>query len=328
MGEVPGGSVLDIVALGEPMAEFAATDFGSLDEVFTFRRGWGGDTSNVVVAAARLGAAAGYITRIGDDAFGRSFLRLWQREGVDTSRVVVDPEGFTGVYFIARSAQGHSFTYYRAGSAASRLRADDLDPGYLARARIVHTSGITQAISATAREAAEAAMDIARRSGVLVSYDLNLRPRLGPVSALRAMVADAVARADVVFLSDEDAALLDERRTPQAVAEDLCARGPRLVVLKRGPDGCVVNTADGGRWTVPSWPVAVVDATGAGDAFDAGFLVEWLRGAPPEAAAHLATAVGALTAAGLGAVTPLPTRADVQKFMADHADARAKGGRR
>jgi len=318
--------VLDIVALGEPLAEFAAVERGSLDEVVTFRRGWGGDTSNVVVAAARLGASAGYITRVGDDAFGRSFLRLWAQEGVDTSHVVVDPEAVTGVYFIARSVQGHSFTYYRTGSAASRLRADDVDLGYLGRARVFHTSGITQAISPTAREAAETAMDAARRLGVVVSYDLNLRPRLAPASALRAMVASAVSKADIVFLSQEDAAHLDDRRSPQALAEDLCARGPRLVVLKRGAAGCLVVAADGGRWEVPSWPVEVVDATGAGDAFDAGFLVEWLRGAPPEAAAHLATAVGALTASGLGAVAPLPTRADVERFMAQHADSRRKGG--
>ncbi len=317
---------MDIVALGEPLAEFAAVERGSLDEVFTFRRGWGGDTSNVVVAAARLGASAGYITRVGDDAFGRAFLRLWEQEGVDTSRVVVDPEAVTGVYFIARSDRGHSFTYYRAGSAASRLRPGDLDPAYLSQARVVHTSGITQAISPTAREAAAAAMDMARRSGVLVSYDLNLRPRLAPVTRLRALVADAVPRADIVFLSEEDAAHLDDRRPAPAVAADLCACGPRLVVLKRGAAGCLVVAAAGGRWEVPSWPVEVVDATGAGDAFDAGFLVEWLRGAPPEAAARLATAVGALAASGLGAVAPLPTRADVEKFMAQHANSRTKGG--
>ena len=318
--------MLDIVALGEPMAEFAALEYGSLDEAFTFRRGWGGDTSNVVVAAARLGASAGYITRVGDDAFGRSLVRLWQQEGVDTSRVVVDREAFTGVYFIARTPEGHSFTYYRQGSAASRLRAEDVDPEYVSRARVFHTSGITQAISPTARQAAAAALEIARRAGVLVSYDLNLRPRLAPVDALRSMVADAVPRADIVFLSEEDAAHLDGRRSPREVAEDLRARGPRVVVLKQGAAGCLVVTGDGRSTAVPSWPVEVVDATGAGDAFDAGFLVEWLRGAPPEAAAEVATAVGALTAAGLGAVAPLPARADVQRFMARHADSRTRGG--
>ncbi|MDQ7820484.1 MAG: sugar kinase [Armatimonadota bacterium] len=318
----------DIVALGEPMAEFAAVDFGALDEVYTFRRGWGGDTSNVVVAAARLGASAGYITRVGDDAFGRSFLRLWAQEGVDASRVVVDREASTGVYFIARYAGGHSFTYYRAGSAASRLTPGDLDRDYLRRARVVHTSGITQAISPSARDTAAAAMEIARGAGVRVSYDLNLRPRLAPVPHLRTLVAEALPRADIVFLSEEDAGHLDDTRPAEAVAEDLCGRGPRLVILKRGAAGCLVITAGGERWAVPSWPVEVVDATGAGDAFDAGFLVEWLRGVPPPEAARLATAVGALTAAGLGAVAPLPTRAEVERFMVQHGDSRTKGGTR
>ncbi|MDR7419729.1 MAG: sugar kinase [Armatimonadota bacterium] len=306
----------EIVALGEPMAEFAATERGRLSTVTMFRRGWGGDTSNFIVAASRLGATCGYLTRVGGDEFGQSFLDLWAREGVDTSGVVVEPGGFTAVYFIALDRDGrHSFTYYRAGSAASRLAPQDVAPGALRGARVAHTSGITQAISDSARAAAVEFMQAARAHGVAVSYDANVRPRLRPLDEQRVTITSAFAQADVVFLSSEDAAHLYGDLTPDGVTARVLERGARLAVLRQGAAGCLVATADGARAAVPGWPVEAVDATGAGDAFNAGFLVEWLRGADVEQAAVFANAVGALTTLGPGAVAPIPTRAAVETFM-------------
>lgn len=306
----------DIVALGEPMAEFAAERRGRLSTVSRFRRGWGGDTSNFIVAAARLGSACGYVTRLGADEFGRSFFDLWLAEGVDASRVIVDPAGFTGVYFIAlRDDGGHDFTYYRAGSAASRLHPDDLDPAYLGEARVFHTSGISQAISDSSRAAVDAAIKMAKAGGALISYDVNLRPKLWPPAEARAAIEATMARADLVFLSTEDATHLygDE---PAAVAvERVLAMGPRLVVLKQGEHGCLIASAAGERMSVPAWQVEVLDATGAGDAFAAAFLTEWLRGISLERVGQFANAVGALTAGGIGSVHPLPTRARVEEFM-------------
>ncbi|MDR7518538.1 MAG: sugar kinase [Armatimonadota bacterium] len=315
--EGPAGTdVPEIVALGEPMAEFAAVERGRLSTVTTFRRGFGGDTSNFVVAAARLGGRCGYITRLGDDEFGRAFLDLWHREGIDTSRVVVEPDGFTGVYFTALAEDGsHSFIYYRAGSAASRLGPADISVDYLATARLVHTSGITLAISESARAAAEAMVEAARRCGVMVSFDANVRPRLLDLRRLGPIVEETMGKADLVFLSAEDADHLYGPLSPARVVERVLAGGARIVAFKLGADGCLVAGADGSRWAVPSWPVEPVDATGAGDAFDAAFVIQWLRGVPPEEAARFANAVGALVASGLGAVDPIPTRSQVEAFM-------------
>lgn len=318
----------ELIALGEPMAEFAAAERGRLSRVTTFRRGWGGDTSNVAVAAARLGVSVGYVTRLGGDEFGRSFMALWEQEGVDASQVIVDPEGFTGVYFIALDEAGkHDFTYYRAGSAASRLTPEDIGPAYIQTARIFHTSGITQAISEGVYAAADAAIAAAHAGALVVSYDLNLRPRLRPLARLRSIVEATVPEADVVFLSAEDAGYLDDSRPAEAVAERLLARGPRLVVLKLGGEGCFIAAAEGITLRLPAWPVQPVDTTGAGDAFDAGFLVEWMRGVPLQEVGRFANAVGALAAGGLGAVAPLPTRARVEAFMAEMSDSKPKGGR-
>jgi 2-dehydro-3-deoxygluconokinase len=317
-----GLPALDIVAFGEPLVEFTAEERGPLGAIRTFRRGWGGDTSNAAVAAARLGVSVGYVTRLGLDEFGRSFLALWRAEGVDTSRVVVDPEAFTGVYFVAFEEDGaHDFTYYRQHSAASRLRAGDLDPDYIAGARIFHTSGITQAISDSSRAATQEAIAAARAKNVAISYDANIRPKLAPLSTLRETFESTVTLADIVFVSDEDLRhLYGEVPLDRAVGAIL-GRGPRLVVVKAGVRGCLVAGADGRRDAVPAFPVRPVDTTGAGDAFDAGFLVRWLEGGPPNEAAEFANAVAALTTSGLGAVGPLPTRSRVQRFLA--AEGRA-----
>jgi len=315
---------LDIVALGEPLVEFAAEGRGTLKNNQIFRRGWGGDTSNTAIAAARLGASVGYVGRVGEDEFGRSLLELWGREGVDTSRVISDPEASTGIYFTAFRQDGsHEFTYYRRGSAASCLRPSDIDPGYIAGARVLHTSGITQAISDTCREATETAMRIARRRGVAVSYDANVRPKLAPVDLLRETFEATLSRADIVFASSEDLGHLYGEVPAEEALRAILAAGPEIAILKAGARGCVVATADTGTRQVPGFPVRrVVDATGAGDVFGAAFLVRWLEGASPFAAASYANAVAAISTQGLGAVEPAPTRAQVERFLGERQAAR------
>ncbi len=311
----------EIIALGEPMVEFAAEERGRLGEVTAFRRGFGGDTSNFIVAAARLGASTGYVTRVGGDEFGRSFLDLWHREQVDTSGVVVETDGFTAVYFISqRKEGGHDFTYYRAGSAASRLCPEDVDPEYVGGARLLHVSGISQAVSESSRAAVDAAIDHARAGGALVSYDANIRPRLWPLDAARAAADGVISRADVVFMSTEDAGYLYGDEPAEEVARRLVAAGPRLAVVKLGAGGCMVFSSEGDAVTAPAWRIDVIDATGAGDAFAAAFLVEWMRGVDPEPAALFANAVGALTATGLGAVAPIPTRRRAVEFLAERGE--------
>ena len=104
------------------MVEFNQTRPGEPN----YLQGFGGDTSNMIIAAARSGARTAYVTRLGDDEFGRMFLALWKVEGVDTRGVAIDPQAHTGVYFVRHGAQGHVFSYLRAGSAASRMRPEDL----------------------------------------------------------------------------------------------------------------------------------------------------------------------------------------------------------
>ena len=161
----------DLVALGEPLLEFNQTRA----EEEHYLQGFGGDTSNCVIAASRLGASTAYITRLGDDAFGRKFLGLWKRENVDISGVRADPDAPTGIYFVTHGDRGHEFSYLRAGSAASRMRPADLPLEVIRDAKVLHVSGISQAISTSACDSVFAALDAARESGARISYDSNLR---------------------------------------------------------------------------------------------------------------------------------------------------------
>ena len=199
----------DLIAVGEPLAEMAAESAGRLGDVERFRRGWGGDTANFVLAAARLGGSCGYVTRVGQDAFGAAFIAMLEAHGVDASQVKADAEHHTGLYFVTYSEERkHRFDYVRRGSAASHLAGADIDPGYVAGARVLHASGISQAISRSCADAVRVAMELAQAAGTTVSYDANVRPALGDRDTLRHNFEAAVALADVVFVSEEDAAHL------------------------------------------------------------------------------------------------------------------------
>ncbi|GAA1898991.1 sugar kinase [Asanoa iriomotensis] len=301
---------MDIIAIGEPLLEFSAVGHEPLDSAGTFTSGFGGDTSNFLVAAARSGARSSYVSRVGADPFGDAFLRLWQAEGIDTTHVRRAEGERTGVYFISRDPARSVFTYYRADSAASRLSPADVPDAAIAAARAVHVSGITQAISLSSCDAAFHAMAVARASGTLVSYDPNYRPQLWPLERARAVVARSIELCDVAFPNIEEGRLLTGIDDPHAVLDWYAARGPRTVVLKLGADGALL-WHEGTRSEVKPHPCTPVDSTGAGDAFDGAFMASLVGGATPAEAAHHAAIAGALTTQGHGAVGPIPTRATI-----------------
>ena len=312
-------TTLDVLSLGEPMVELSARESVSLREAHTFDLGWGGDTSNVAVAVRRLGRTAAYVARVGDDGFGASLLDLWHREGVDVSGVVVDPARPTGVYFLSREADGpHAFTYYRSGSAASALSALDLSREEIARARVVHTSGITQAIGSAPADAASAAFRMARDAGGITSYDPNVRSALWPLDRARAVILATLAKVDIALPSLDDARALTGLDDPAAIADEMLARGARVVALKLGADGALVADAEKHE-LVPPYDVATVDPAGAGDTFDAAFLVAWLEGNDLPECGDFANAAAALTTTGIGCVGPIPARTAVEMLRREQS---------
>lgn len=296
----------DILSIGEPLFELNQAKGESV-----FRPGHGGDTSNCAIAAARQGASVAYVTAIGVDQFGESFLDLWKSEGVDTTHVRRSGSAHTGIYFVTHGPEGHVFSYMRAGSAASRITPEDMPAEAIKAAKVVHASGISQAISSSAADAVFGAMRMARAAGVLVSYDTNLRLRLWPLDRARAVIHAAAALADILRPGLDDAIHLTGLADPDRIIDYYLGLGPKIVALTLGDAGAIVATADR-RERLPPIRVKVVDATGAGDMFDGAFLAEYLRTGDPFAAGHYANVAAALSTEGYGAVAPMPKRAMVE----------------
>lgn len=300
----------DILCLGEPMLELNQQKDG------TYLPGHGGDTSNAAIAAARQGASVGYVTHIGQDTFGNAFMELWEKEGISTQTVKQVSTAHTGMYFVTHGEDGHEFSYFRAGSAASQMTPADLPIEALQEAKILHVSGISQAISESAADTVFEAMRITREAGGKVSYDTNLRLKLWPLERARAVIHAAVALSDIILPGEDDAALLTGHTEPNAIVDTYLGLGAKVVALTLGPEGTLVATPDE-RQHVPGRKVNAIDATGAGDTFDGAFLARISAGDSPFEAAHYANAAAALSTQGYGGVAPMPLKSAVMAFMAE-----------
>jgi 2-dehydro-3-deoxygluconokinase len=300
-----------ILCLGEALIEFNQTRRGAPE----YLQGFGGDTSNAAIAAARQGAEVAYLSRVGRDEFGQLLLELWRKENVDVSGVRVDASAPTGVYFVTHGEDGHRFSYLRRASAASLITPDDLDRERLANARFLHVSAISQAISASACDTAFAAMETVRSAGGRVSYDPNLRLQLWPLARARATIRASAALADVLLPSVDDARLLTGLEEPDAIVDWCLAAGARMVALKQGQAGVLLATQKERR-SIPGYRVRHVDATGAGDCFAGCFLARLVAGDEPTQAARYANVAAALSTCDFGAVAPIPRPAEVLAALA------------
>ena len=310
IGTPPGPA--QIVVLGEPMVEFNQTPQG---EGRLYLQGFGGDTSNFAIAAARQGARVAYLSALGDDPYGAMLRALWSREGVDHAGVRTDAQAYTAVYFVTHDAQGHHFHFFRQGSAASRMRPDDLPIGTVESARVLHLSGISLAISDTARETGFAAIDAARSAGVQVSFDTNLRLRLWPLDQAREVMTEAMRRCDLCLPSFDDMTALTGLDDPDALVDHCLRLGAKVVALKLGERGALVASAQE-RHRIAPHPCRAVDATGAGDTFGGAFVARWVAGDGLQQAGRYAAAAAALSTQGYGAVEPIPYAAQVRQALA------------
>ena len=309
-----GESVPDIVAIGECLIElFSDKPIGTAE---SFQKSLAGDTLNMLVMASRLGSSCGYITRVGDDPFADYMVDTWRNLNIDTAAVRRGP-GFTGVHFISLLPGGErEFIYYRRGSATSTMTADDIDPGYITQARVLHVSAILQAVSESCRDAVLQAVKIARDSGVVVSYDTNLRLNIWTIDEAREAMDDVLPYVDIVFPSHpEETKLLLGAGSPEDAIEVLHARGIGTVALKSGNDGAWVSTGNGVSKIGAVAPNGVADTTGAGDAFVGGFLHCLESGLGALEGARWGVAAAGLKVAGRGGIASQPVRDEVESIL-------------
>jgi 2-dehydro-3-deoxygluconokinase len=303
---------IDIVSFGEPMVEFNQTGEGNGR---IYLQGFGGDSSNLAIAAARQSARVAYVSALGADPYGALLRALWDSEGVEHSAVKDDHSGFTAIYFVTHDADGHHFSFFRTGSAASRMTPADLPRTLIARAKVFHLSGISLAISPTACQTGYAAIAAARAAGVAVSFDTNLRLKLWPVERARAVMTDVMRLTDICLPSYDDMVALTGITEPQAIVDHCLALGAKVVALKLADKGAIVADATQ-RHAIAPHPCQPVDATGAGDTFGGTFLARWVAGDSLLEAGRYAAVAAALSTEGFGAVEPIPREREVRAALA------------
>lgn len=300
---------MDVVCVGETMVGFVATG-----EPTTFRAIAAGAASNVATGLARLGIRTQWLSRLGDDDLGRLVESIVTSAGVE---VVVerDPRLSTGT-LVKHVHDGVPDTrYYRSRSAARALSVSDLDRA--ATSNITHVTGITAAISPSGADLVDAL--VRRRTGRpgLVSFDVNHRRALWPDDHSAADALLPLARqADIVFVGDDEAERLFGTSDSRELAERMLVKPGQQLVLKRGARGASLLTPADETWQ-EALAVEVVDLTGAGDAFAAGFLAGLLFGWAPRSRLQLGHLMASRTVGVIEDVPPAFTAEELVRMDPD-----------
>lgn len=311
-----------VVTFGETMALFRAAPGEPLRTAGQFTRSIAGAESNVAIGLSRLGCEAAWFGRVGDDPLGLGILDTLRREGVDVSRAIVDGGAPTGILVRDTHAERRiDVMYARKDTAASRLSRSDLDAAYLASARVLHFTGITPALSTTAREAAAEAVRLAAEAGVTVSFDPNIRRKLwASADDARRVLLPFAEQSQLVLTGRTEATLLSGKPSPRAAAKWFTDHGASVVVVKLGSEGAWA-TAGGEAFYGEALPVRPVDPIGAGDAFDAGFLCAWLAGASLRDCVVQGNLAGGLSVQACGDIEGLPYRRELDERRVGNLEA-------
>ena len=317
---------IDVITCGELLIDFVALDAGvKLAEARTFERAAGGAPANVAVGLARFGRSSGFLGQVGDDDFGRFLAETLSAQGVNTDGLRFTTEARTALAFVSLRANGErDFMFYRHPSGDMLWQATQRDLAIAATCRIFHFGSISL-ITEPSRSSTLAAIDAARRAGALISYDPNLRLPLWPSeSTARDRILEGLTQANIVKLSREELDFLTgERDDPLSGAARIWHDAASLLVVTDGAAGCSWFTRDA-TGHLPGFPVTPRDTTGAGDAFVAGLLSGLLdtdlRLEPVSLTQSLrrANAAGALTVTRHGAIPAIPTRSELDQFLAAH----------
>lgn len=301
----------EVVCVGESMAVLVPPDEQPLERQRSLRLEVGGAESNVACGLAALGHRAAWVSRVGDDPLGRRVLADLAARGVDVRGVEIDPDRPTGVYFKDTGPAGTGTYYYRRCSAASAM-GPGLRPA--SRARLLHLSGITMALSDSCAELVTEIVVRRTVPGPAVSFDVNHRPALwrhrDPATAL----LEPARSADIVFVGRDEAETLWGTAKPEEI-RDLLAPAP-VIVVKDAEHRATAYTADGGEVFVSAPDSRVVERVGAGDAFAAGYLAAFLEGRGTVAALRLGHLLAAAALATGGDVPTVPDRAVLDRLLA------------
>lgn len=306
---------LDVITIGEAMAMFVASETGDLADAGQFIKRAAGAELNVATGLARLGLQVSWVSRVGDDSFGRFILNTLRKENISTAGVTHDGRYATGFQLKSKAENGTDpiVEYFRKGSAASHLSTDDFHAALFNEARHLHLSGVAAALSASSYALLEHTAQSMKAQGKTISFDPNLRPVLWKSEAEMVEKLNRLAfQADWVLPGLKEGMILTGENTPQGIADFYLQRGVKAVVIKTGADGAWFKTASGEQGAVAPVKVEnVVDTVGAGDGFAVGVISALLEGKTLPEAVRRGNAIGALAIQVPGDSEGLPTRAEL-----------------
>jgi 2-dehydro-3-deoxygluconokinase len=308
---------MDCLVIGEPLIELYSDE--SLSEATSLSRSFGGDVLNTAVTLTRMGSSAGLVTRWGADPFSAALQKAIKKEGIGLvalkeggKETLKDNGGKTGIYVVQQNGvnQEPTFWYHRNNTAAALLKASDITPAMIQGLKMVYATGVTLALSESARKAVIKAFTLAREYGVMTAFDPNFRATLWPSKdAAFDAFTQILPYVDIVFptFPNDVTPFFDLLQRPHQVIEYFWVKGIRLVVVKAGANGCYIGYHKQIEH-VPATEVRAADTTGAGDVFNGAFLHGMMHQIPLVDCARLANTAAGLSVQRRGTFESIPQR--------------------
>lgn len=305
---------LDIIAIGESLVELSSEYH--LRDAECLKKFYGGDALSVAIAARRMGSDVGFVSRVGDDVFKDYLLDSWQAEGLDISQVKITQEP-NGVYFISRPENSNKeFAYYRKRIAPAKLSLDDVSEEYIANAKVVYASGITQSLSLSAKEVVAESFRLAKKNGLTTAYDPNYSSLITTPDTAREDFNKVIGDVDILFMSSKhDVTNILELNSIENIMKRIWDMGVGTVVIKASNEGGYYTGYNGNIVFTEFYTHDVIDTTCSGDAFNGGFLHAITHGLTPIEASKFASIVAGLQAKGIGAIKSIPYREQVYEIF-------------
>lgn len=313
--------------VGEPMGLFVAERTGHLEDVDIFSATTCGAELNVAVGLRRLEHQVSYMTKLGHDPFGKRIVKTMNASGISTDMVMYSETHPTGFMFKSKVLEGDpDIFYFRKGSAASTISPEDVEHLDYPQYDIVHITGITPALSDSAKAATLAVLKQAKAHGAMFSFDPNLRPQLWPsIQCMSDFMNQVAYQADLFLPGIKEAKVIIGLDKPEEIAEHYLAHGTKCIIIKLGAQGAYYATKECSGY-VPGFHVEqIIDTVGAGDGFAAGVLSALQEGLSLENAVRRGCAIGAIQLMSKGDNDGLPTRTELDAFMAGKKDWRISG---
>lgn len=316
----------EVILFGEPMAMFVADAIGPLEEIEHFTKSLAGSEVNVAIGLHRLGHTVSYVSRLGNDPFGRYINNRFASEGIET-QFTYDAEHSTGFQLKSRVTSGDpEVCYFRKNSAATYLTEQDINAVDFSGVRHLHLTGILPAISQNCRDATYRLIEHARENSIPVSFDPNLRPGLWENEKVMIRVLnDLASRCDIVLPGLNEGKILMGSDDPEEIAAYYLDKGAKMVTVKLGCQGSFTRTADESFFLPCADICEIVDTVGAGDGFAVGIISGMLEGLSLYETVKRGNVIGALQLMVAGDNEGLPTKKELDDFIkeADHNETTA-----